>query len=144
MGRAPSRHDVACTVRRRPSASAPHPAPSRTPVEALLPHAPAPLGSWESAQAVRRRDRAVPAGRAPRTAGPTAAPPPYARRPRRPNYGRISGVTATPLGSSSPIKAGPTPRTHAAVLPHYPPPATIRATAATPAPLVPGTVRATW
>jgi hypothetical protein len=118
----PRRRARPCAARRRPHAAGPRRPRHVTPQDArrsrrALPHALAPLGSWESAWAPRCRVRTVPAGRAPWTAGLTAASQPYARRPRRPDYGCIFGVTATSPGNSSPIKADPTPRAQATVLP---------------------------
>jgi hypothetical protein len=56
--------------------------------------------------AARRRDRAVLAGCAPRTAGPTAALPPYARRPRASTTASISRCHPSSPSASAPIKAG--------------------------------------
>jgi hypothetical protein len=74
LARAPLHRDVARAACRPTSASAPHPAQGRPPSQAAPSPPNVPQGSWESARAARRHVRAVPAGRAPRTAGPTAAP----------------------------------------------------------------------
>jgi hypothetical protein len=57
--------------------------------------------------AARRRDRAVLAGCAPRTAGPTAALPPYARRPRASTTASISCRHPFVTRASAPIKTDP-------------------------------------
>jgi hypothetical protein len=66
--------------------------------------------------AARRRDRAVLAGCAPRTAGPTAALPPYARRPRASTTASISH--RHPLVTRS----GRAYKTNPFLLPRAPPP----------------------
>jgi hypothetical protein len=84
--------------------------------------------------AARRRDRAVLAGCAPRTAGPTAALPPYARRPRASTTASISRRHPFVTSASAPIKTGP----FSFPARHRPPhPAIATAAGAPPLPAVP-------
>jgi hypothetical protein len=97
--------------------------PRRTPPKATsrprprLSHAPVPQVPWESAQAARRRIRAVPARCAPRTASPSAAP--AVPRSHLRGHALVSmsnpaylNRASSPLLAPPPLPAAPLPPPH--------------------------------